>query len=168
MGSKARLVIAAIFLSTPLLAQASEADFLSRFEGSWSGGGAVKVRADAAPVNVRCSLTSNAEDEALSMDGTCRAMVIASRRIAADIMAADGAYQGTYVGAGSGTASLSGTRSGDTINLAIRWAREVNGDRQAKMEVASLGDGRMRLRTIDVDPATGNSVVTSNIDLVRN
>ena len=36
------------------------------------------------------------------------------------------------------------------------------------MELASLTNGRMRLRTIDTDPESGKSVVTSDIEFVRN
>jgi hypothetical protein len=36
------------------------------------------------------------------------------------------------------------------------------------MEIASLANGRMRLRTIDTDPETGRSVVTSDIELLPN
>jgi hypothetical protein len=70
------------------------------------------------------------------------------------------------VGAGTGTASLAGSRDGDTVNLAIRWAKEVNGDRQAVLRMRKTAGG-MTITTIDTDLATGKQVVTSEIRLSR-
>ena len=56
---------------------------------------------------------------------------------------------------------------GNAINLAIRWAKEVNGDRIAKMTIEKIGSTGMRLTTVDTDPKTGKSVVTSQINLRR-
>lgn len=164
----AATAVLALLSPVAAVAQESEAEFLEKFEGSWSGGGSVKTRIDSPTRNVSCDLQSTAEGGALSMNGTCRAMIIASRRIGAEIRADGASYTGSYVGGGSGTAGLSGQRSGETINFAINWAKDVNGDRRAEMQVASLGEGRMRLRTIDTDPQTGAAVVTSDIELQRN
>ena len=67
------------------------------------------------------------------------------------------------------TSLLSGARSGDTLSLAIRWGKEVNGDRKARMELAGLANGRMRLRTIDTDLAVASrlSPATSNLSATR-
>ena len=62
---------------------------------------------------------------------------------------------------------LSGSRTGDAINLDIRWAKIVNGDRDAQMTVEKIGADAMRLTVTDVDPKTGKTVVTSRIDLKR-
>ena len=45
--------------------------------------------------------------------------------------------------------------------------KEVNGDRSAKLRLEKVGDNGMRLTTIDTDPATGKSVVISEINLRR-
>jgi hypothetical protein len=90
-----------------------------------------------------------------------------SRAIGADLKANGAKYSGSYIGAGTGTAGLSGSRSGNAINLGIRWAKDVNGDRNARMTVEKVGDNGMRLTTVDVDPATGKNVVTSQINLRR-
>ncbi|PDT26363.1 hypothetical protein CO660_28485 [Rhizobium sp. L9] len=76
-------------------------------------------------------------------------------------------YSGSYVGAGTGTAGLGGQRAGDTINLGITSAKEVSGDRRAQMTIEKVGASGMRLTTVDTDPKTGKSVVTSRIDLRR-
>ena len=147
---------------------ADEADFLKRFEGRWSGGGSVKPRANAPARKVACNLRSETKTGQLSMGGVCRVMMIASRRIGAEIKADGARYSGTYIGPEGVTSLLSGARSGDTLSLAIRWGKEVNGDRKARMELAGFANGRMRLRTIDTDPGSGKSIVTSDIEFVRN
>lgn len=160
--------VLAISLPNAPVGQASEADFLKQFEGNWSGRGSVKLKASEPTRTVTCKLRGDAGAASLSMQGTCRAMVVASRRISANVEAAGTRYSGSYVGPEGLTSALSGRRSGDTVSLAVRWAKEVNGDRKARMEIASLADGRMRLRTIDTDPETGKTFFTSNIEFVRN
>lgn len=160
-------IVAASALLLASAAQASEADFLESLEGNWTGKGTVRVRTDASPVSVTCRFNSDSTANSLSLDGNCRGLVVVSRAISADLKASGQKYAGSYVGAGTGTAGLSGVRNGDALNLGIRWAREVNGDRQARMTVEKVGDKGMRLTTVDVDPKTGKSVVTSQINLRR-
>ena len=76
-------------------------------------------------------------------------------------------YSGAYVGAGTGPARLNGKRAGNTLELGILWAKPVNGDRNAEMTIEKIGSDGMRLSTIDIDPKTGKSVVTSEINLRR-
>lgn len=161
------MFLAASALSIGTAAHASEAAFLQSLDGKWSGKGTVKVRTNSSPVNVTCKFDSDATETSLSLDGNCRGLVIVSRAIGADLKANGSKYSGSYVGAGTGTAGLSGTRSGNAINLDIAWAKEVNGDRKAQMTVEKVGDNGMRLTTIDVDPETGKNVVTSRINLRR-
>ena len=148
-------------------AQAQEADFLSSLDGSFTGTGTVKVRTNSKPVKVTCTFSSNASGNALSLNGRCRGLVVVSRAISADLRAKGSRYSGTYVGAGTGPASLSGSRRGNAISLGVRWSKEVNGDRQAQLKVEKVGADRLRLTTTDKDPETGQSVVTSRIDLRR-
>ena len=58
---------------------------------------------------------------------------------------------------------MAGQRSGDTINLQVDWP----GERIANMQVASLGENRMRLTTVEQHPETGEQVVTAQIDFQR-
>ena len=60
-----------------------------------------------------------------------------------------------------------GSRKGNTIGLNIRWAKEVNGDRSAQMNIEKMGEKGMRLTTVDTDGETGKKVVTSQINLRR-
>ena len=147
--------------------QGSEAAFLESLDGNWSGKGTVKVRTDSPPINVTCKFSSDAGESSLSLDGNCRGLVIVSRAISADLTSNGQRYAGSYVGAGTGTAGLSGARTGNAINLGINWAKEVNGDRQARMTVEKVGENGMKLTTVDVDPKTGKNVVTSQINLRR-
>jgi hypothetical protein len=53
------------------------------------------------------------------------------------------------------------------LNLTIRWAKEINGDRNAQLSVAKSGSRGLTLTTTDKDPASGKAVVTSKIVLHR-
>lgn len=160
------------FAAATLLAAASpvlsdEGKFLNSLDGQWAGDGMVKIRTNRDPINVSCKFTSDGSETALSLDGKCRGMLVVSRAISADIRTDGARYKGQYLGAGTGKADLNGRRSGDQLNLTIRWAKEVNGDRQAELKVRKVGSNGMRLTTVDVDPESGDRVVTSEINLVR-
>jgi hypothetical protein len=148
-------------------AHADDANFLSTFQGNFAGKGTVKVNTEAPTVNVSCSFKSDATTTSLSLDGNCRGLVMVTRAISADLRSNGTKYTGTYVGSRSGPAQLAGSRSGNAINLGIRWAKDVNGDRKAQLTLEkTIGNG-MRLTVTDVNPKTGKSVVTSRIDLRR-
>lgn len=158
---------AALVFASGSAVHADESAFLKSMAGSWNGKGTVKVRANSPTLNVTCQFTSDTTPQSLSLDGKCTSLAIFSRVISADLKATGSQYAGSYVGAGTGTAGLGGQRAGDTINLGITWAKEVNGDRRAQMTIEKVGDTGMRLTTVDTDPKTGKSVVTSRIDLRR-
>ncbi|WP_027687029.1 hypothetical protein [Rhizobium leguminosarum] len=161
------IAIASLALFSGSIAHADEAPFLKSLAGSWKGKGTVKVRVNAPTINVTCRFTSDTTAASLSLDGKCTSLAIFSRVISADLKATGSRYSGSYVGAGTGTAGLGGQRAGDTINLGITWAKEVNGDRKAQMTIEKVGASGMRLTTVDTDPKTGKAVVTSRIDLRR-
>ncbi|WP_246706330.1 MULTISPECIES: hypothetical protein [Rhizobium] len=146
---------------------ADESAFLKTLAGNWSGKGTVKVRTNAPTLKVTCRFKSDANASSLALNGRCTSLAIFSRVISANLRASGETYTGSYVGAGTGTAGLGGKRAGNAINLAIKWAKEVNGDRRAQMTIEKTGASGMRLTTIDTDPATGRSVVTSRIELRR-
>jgi hypothetical protein len=148
-------------------AHADDANFLSTFQGNFAGKGTVKVNTEAPTVNVSCSFKSDATTTSLSLDGNCRGLVMVTRAISADLRSNGTKYTGTYVGSRSGPAQLAGSRSGNAINLGIRWAKDVNGDRKAQLTLEKTSGNGMRLTVTDVDPKTGKSVVTSRIDLRR-
>jgi hypothetical protein len=164
--------ITSLFLSATLLAhgaaaQAGESEFLKSMNGNWNGKGTVKVRVNSFPINVSCKFTSDATDTSLSLEGKCTGFMGLSRDVGAVIRTNGSTYSGIYVGASTGVAGLNGKRSGNAIELAIHWAKEVNGDRSARMTIEKIGSDGMRLITVDTDPKTGKGVITSQIDLRR-
>jgi len=162
----ATFLLAATIFSAGV-ASADEAEFLQSLDGSWRGSGTVAVRADASPMKVACSFKTDTTASSLALNGKCTSLAVFSRVIGADLQVQGADYSGSYVGAGTGTAGLSGNRSGDSINLSIRWAKDVNGDRAAKMTIEKVGETGMRLTTTDTHPTTGESIITSRIDLKR-
>lgn len=146
---------------------ASEVEFLKSISGSFVGGGTVRLRTSSAPITVRCSFTSAGRTAALTLKGTCRGLLVVSRAISADIKVDGAKYSGSYVGAGSGTARLAGARSGDSIRFNIRWAKAINGDRDAFLTVQRAGPTGLRMTTTDRDPKTGKLITTSDLKLTR-
>ena len=164
--------VTVIFLSAAVLSygavlHAGEIEFLKPMNGSWRGNGTVKIRVNSLPLNISCKFTSGATDTSLTLAGKCTGFMGLSRAIGADIRTNGSTYTGSYVGAGTGIAGVNGKRSGNAIKLAIRWAKDVNGDRSARMTIEKIGSDGMRLTTVDTDPRTGKSVVTSQINLRR-
>lgn len=162
-----RLLLAAMMTVAAGAGQADEQAFLASLEGDWTGRGSVRLRADSAPINVSCSFDTESAGPALSMRGTCRGLIVVSRSISADLRADGDRYRGTYVGPKGGRSKLTGRRSGNAINLAVRWAEAVNGDHRANMVLRKVGENGMQLTTIDVDPGSGKRVATSDINLQR-
>ena len=114
------------------LAQSSEADFLKRFDSSFSGGGKVRTSADGSPYNVKCKVAGNSTASTVDINGTCTALAVVSRKIGASLKVdANGHYTGTYVGSKIGPAALAGRRRGDSVILNVTWPKPVNGDTKA-------------------------------------
>jgi len=140
-------VIAASF-SVP--SHAAEIDFLSRFEGSFSGGGTVERSATENPNQVTCTFNGQSSETGVTMSGECGAFIF-SKQIRADLQfdPSSGRYSGTYVGSSIGPAGLSGKRSGDSIVLTITWPQPVNGDTKATMTIRNAGNGRLAITITD-------------------
>jgi hypothetical protein len=162
-----RLFLATAMLSYGAFAHAGEAEFLKSMDGSWTGEGTARIRVNSFPMSVSCKFSSDSTESSLSLQGRCTGFLGFSRAIGAVIKSNGTTYRGSYVGAGTGTAGLSGKRSDNSLELTIRWAKMVNGDRSAKMTIEKVGSNGMRLITVDNDPKTGKSVVTSEITLRR-
>ncbi|MFK0161583.1 hypothetical protein [Rhizobium sp. NPDC090279] len=158
-------ILAAIFAAAP--AYADESGFLKPLNGNWTGTGKVLRKIGGSPINVSCKFNISAPGASISMKGNCRGLLIINRAISAQLTARGGRYSGTYTGPSGATSQLSGSRQGDVINLAVRWARLVNGDRNANMIIRRQGNSQLTLRTIDKDLSSGKSVVTSEINLHR-
>jgi hypothetical protein len=165
------LHLVSVFAAAALLggspASAQESDFLARFDGSWSGGGLVQRNASENPNRVRCDMRGDSSATGVSISGTCRAAVVFSRRISADIRLdpATGRYSGTYVGSKVGPARLSGTRKGDAVNLTITWPKPVNGDTKARMTIRNDGNGDLRIVVTDEAEPGGPSAEVTDLAL---
>jgi len=144
-------ILAGAGITTTEAAHAAETDFLNRFRGSWSGQGTVQREGLSQPRQVACSVTGFADQNRVSVQGNCRAAVIFSRQIRADLTydPASATYRGTYTGSRIGPARLTGARSGDAVNLRIEWPRPVNGDTQAAMAIRNDGRGTLRISVAD-------------------
>ncbi|QSY96879.1 hypothetical protein J2J97_21585 (plasmid) [Rhizobium bangladeshense] len=165
-----RAALIAIMLSLsclPAKAIASEAGFLQSLAGDWSGTGMVLTKIGGTNLKVSCTLRSDAGASAVSMNGTCRGLAVFTRTFSATVKAAGNGYTGKYVGPSGLPSKLAGSRKGAALNLRVTWARVVNGDRDAILLIEKIGQNRLRLQTVDQNPASGQSVVTSRIDLQR-
>ncbi|MBN9217540.1 MAG: hypothetical protein J0I79_06260 [Mesorhizobium sp.] len=167
MMSPARFVLAGCLLFAASSAHADESKFLQSFQGNFAGKGTVQVTTQAPTVSVSCTFKSDATSSSLSLDGKCTGLVLVSRAISARLKTSGSKYSGVYIGSRTGPAQLNGSRSGNAINLAIRWAKVVNGDRSAQLTVEKKGANGIVLTVTDRDPKTGKNVVTSRIDLKR-
>jgi hypothetical protein len=165
-----KLLFAAALASAVLMsgnAVAAEEDFLKSIEGNWTGGGKVLRKLGGENVNVSCNMKSDAQASSFSMDGSCRALVVVTRGFNAKVKTSGTSYSGTYVGVSGKPSTLSGSRAGNTINLDVTWANEIYGDRKATMTIQKVGSNGLRIRTIDKDPSSGKSIVTTQLDLKR-
>ena len=175
MSIVAPRLIAAAALSCTVTAlswssvSAAESDFLERFRGSWSGSGKVQREGASQPRQVTCSVTGSPAQNRVSAQGNCRAALIFSRSIGVDLAydPRSGTYRGTYTGSRIGPARLTGTRSGDAVNLRIEWPRPVNGDTQAAMVIRNEGRGTLRITIADNLTPGGPTQQTSEIVLAR-
>jgi hypothetical protein len=160
------LAILSLTAASADLAHAQDGFFTS-LAGKWAGKGVVRVETRSIPVNVACSFDSATTARSMDLDGSCTGLAVFSRPIGAEIRSEGGYFRGVYRGSRTGPAALSGTQSGNALNLGIRWAANVNGDRSAQLRLEKIGKNGMRLTTTDRDPDSGKSVVVSKIDLRR-
>lgn len=154
------ILIAGIAPSTALADQS----FLSRFDGGWSGSGRIQRDVDASPRRVSCRVTGRqASPDSVSIAGTCRAAVIVTRRIGAEIRydPRTRVFSGTYTGSTKGTAKVSGTQRGDALVLTITYPVPTYGDSTATMTIRNAGNGVFSM--VVADEVDGATKETSNI-----
>lgn len=164
IGAFALLLAGAV----PLSATADQ-NFLSRFDGAWSGSGTVLRDLEGDGHQVKCRMAGSNAGQRISINGSCSAYLVFNRQIGAEIALdpSSGRYTGTYTGSKIGAASLSGSKKGDAIELTISWPAEVNGDRTAQMRIVNDGSGRMRITVLDRDGASGPLKTTTDLALSR-
>lgn len=101
------------------------------------------------------------------MNGKCLGLLVVSRAVSAELAVTGGRYAGRYIGPSGGISKLSGGRSGNSIDLTVRWSKLINGDYAASMTIQRVGTNAIRIRTTDKDPASGRQIVTSEINLQK-
>lgn len=169
MNRTIRCALAAAFSLTaaPALAQGADGDFLKQFGGAFAGSGGVRTAADSSPWNVKCKISGTSTATTVSLDGTCTAAAIVSRKIGADLKVdPSGNYTGTYTGSKIGPAALSGRRKGDSVVLNVTWPKPVNGDTKATMIITTTGNG-FTFAVDDLNQPGGSTVRMTDIKLAR-
>ncbi|GAC1043548.1 hypothetical protein [Rhizobium sp. No.120] len=167
MRRQAHLLALLTMLCVAAPAAADESNFLKPLSGDWSGSGRVLRKIGGSPINVSCKFNIQAPGSSIAMQGNCRGLLVVNRPVSAQLTARGSRYSGTYVGPSGAASQLSGSRQGSVINLAVRWARLVNGDRSANMSIRAQRSDQLTIQTTDRDPNSGKSVVTSEINLRR-
>lgn len=159
----------AVFLTASVLSAAAQnADYFARYDGGWSGGGAVKIEQLPAPNKVSCKVDGKRADEtSFSLAGTCRAMLVMSKKIGAELRLdpATGVYSGTYIGSSSGPARLVGKLKGDTLDLKVTWGRVIYDDNTARMLIQNSGGHSFRMQV--VEKIDGKAVTVSDLSFQR-
>lgn len=112
-------------------------------------------------------MKSSANADNFAMDGSCRALVVVTRTFTARVKAMGTSYSGTYVGVSGKPSTLQGSRNSNTINLDVTWAAVEYGDKKALMTIQRVGADGLRIQTVDRDPQSGKSIVTTDLKLKR-
>ena len=157
--------IAAACLAVPALAQSG--GYFNRYTGSWEGGGMVKLEKYSSPFDVSCKTRgAPVADSGFSLDGSCTALLIMSKDIAARLQRdKNGLYTGVYTGSSSGPAKLRGKLQGDTLVLKVTWGRVIYDDNIAQMLISNRGDGDFTLKVIE--KIKGKPVTVSDLDFKK-
>ena len=162
-----RIVVAAaagLAFSSAGYAFAAQTGYFSRYDGEWQGGGMVKLEEFPAPLSVSCDVEGNrAGTRSFSLAGKCRALLVMSRQIGADIALdpATGTYSGVYNGSDSGPAKLVGKRKGDVLVLDVTWGKKIYDDNKALMLIRNKGGHNFRMQV--VEKIGGKSVTVSDL-----
>jgi hypothetical protein len=161
----AALTVAGVFMAGS--GQAADEEFLKNFGGSFAGTGGVRTAADSSPWNVKCKVNGASTASTVSLDGSCTAAAIVTRKIGADLKVdSSGTYTGTYTGSKIGPAALSGRRKGNSVVLNVTWPKPVNGDTKATMTITPTGNG-FTFAVDDLNHPGGSVVRMTDIRLAR-
>lgn len=161
------LGLAGSTLVLPVLA-APSANYLDRFSGTWSGSGKVQRDIDPSPRSVDCSVSSKRPSaNRISIDGTCRALVVFSRKMGAEISynPSTGRYSGVYTGSKTGPARLSGRLQGNALVFNVDYGARVYDDTKAVMTITNSGNGAFRM--VVTDKFKGKTIQTSNVSFSK-
>jgi hypothetical protein len=170
MNSAIAWTLAASTLSSAGAAAQTQSEALGRFAGSFIGSGTVVEGPNATAHKVTCDSAVKPDgNQALTVRGICRAYLVFSRAISADLTLdpGTGRLSGTYTGSRVGTARLSGRLTGRAMDLAIRWPKPLYGDTRADMRIVSVGKDQLRILVTDRIGADGPPRTTTDLTLTR-
>lgn len=159
-----RLTIAAISCAFTALSPNIALAIMNDLTGSWTGNGSAYVRG-LGDVRAGCRFEIAETKTSIKMDGSCGIGPIRGRLGLDLVIDDDGNVRGTYTGSRSGPAALSGRIRGNHLNMAIRWNKQVNGDRSARMILTRLGPDRFAQRV--TDKVDGQNRRTSDFNFRR-
>jgi len=60
---------------------------------------------------------------------------------------------------------LQGGRNANAINLDVTWTSVTYGNLKALLTIQNVGDDGLRIRSVDKDPQSGKSIVTTDLTL---
>ena len=112
-----------------------------------------------------CSLMVNGSPRSADMKGTCKFLVFRQSLGLTLTKASGNRVTGTYTGAKTGPAQLSGTVRGDRLVLNVSWGAPVNGDRVAQMVITRTGENSF-VQTV-TDKVGGKTRTTSRFAFIR-
>ena len=165
MSYAPRIALAAAFVAFATMAHAGDEAFIKRFDGSFAGGGQVRMD-DGSPHNISCKVSGATTASSINIDGSCSASMV-TRKISANLsVGKNGVYTGTYSGANAGAASVTGRRRGDSVVLNVKWPVPVNGHTTATMILTNSGN-KFSLAVMDETTPGGKKVQTTKVSLSR-
>ncbi|CAN7720975.1 hypothetical protein LJR098_003497 [Rhizobium sp. LjRoot98] len=140
----------AILLLLPLAypSAAYPRDFLADLSGKWAGSGQAYLKR-LGDVTAGCSVSVSGSPKNATMNGTCRFLLFRQSLGLTLAKVSNNRVTGTYTGARTGPAQLSGTMRGDKLILNVTWGAPVNGDRVAQMVIKRTGENSFEQTVID-------------------
>ena len=153
-----------------LAPNAAGSTLLDSAVGSYFGTGTIVVGPSATSHQVTCSFSATKWGrDALGLRGNCRAYIVLTRTVSADLVLdpTAGTISGTYTGARVGTARLSGKARWSIMDMVITWPAPVYGDTTASMRIVQVDPDRLQIIVVDRIGADGPLRATTDLSLTR-
>ena len=160
----------ALVFGLALVSDTAEATMLDSAAGLYTASGTVVVGRSATSHSVTCTFSAALRGaDSLGLRGLCRAYLIVTRSISADLVVNPdtGTITGTYTGARVGPARLSGKVRGPVLDMVITWPAPVYGDTTARMTIVRLHNDRLRIVVMDRIGADGPLTATTDLSLAK-
>ena len=148
----------------------SSSDYLQRFSGAWGwrryGEAESGWFAAARLLSVGADLWRQPRLARRHLSAALPLLPVGRYRCNAALRSGDEQLFGTYVINDGFPAALVGTEVANTLTLNVRWAKPVNGHRDAIIRIVNDG-GLFTLTTTDPIGVGGQPVVTSDLSFTR-